>query len=552
MKRIISLIMAMILLLSLTGCRQEKSVFINKENSPVKYENTGLAVRPDSSEIPFEYTLTDAQVEEFYKLLEESEKLSMESSDWEQVDQITTELSDSLDYLEDQATMAQIIYYCDQSDEVASERFLACNDILTDANRAYNESTRRIYLSDAPCKDQLFEDWTQAELDMLLAYSPEIAELEKRNAAILVEYQALEDMASDEMIPLYLEQVKNNNQIAKIYGYDNYYEFAFRMVYDRDYEPEQLGQMRQYVQEYLVPAIDQAYMDFLDSTMELGLADGILFSAFLLNDYDNVQEDYVGRYLQSLPRQMGEGMSDAFTPGNSYFTDSEDAHEGAFTATVTDQSFCYFGPGYASAMTIVHELGHYYASQHADMNEISYDLAEVQSQGNEWLFLGNLSTMMDETLYQSVLDYKMFNDLCMILVCMMVDAFEQEIYALEDPISLTPEECNAIMEQVCEAYGGVDMIGEYALDIQEYWRMVVVENPVYYISYAVSSISAMNLYTLYQQDPEAAVAAYQVLTEQDWVEEGFLAALEAANLPGAFDESVYQHLTSRYDIYNAI
>ncbi|MBR5569351.1 MAG: hypothetical protein IKW10_00470 [Oscillospiraceae bacterium] len=552
MKRIISLIMAMILLLSLTGCRQEKSAPINKENSPVKYENTGLAVRPDSSEIPFEYTLTDAQVEEFYKLLEESEKLSMESSDWEQVDQITTELSDSLDYLEDQATMAQIIYYCDQSDEVASERFLACNDILTDANRAYNESTRRIYLSDAPCKDQLFEDWTQAELDMLLAYSPEIAELEKRNAAILVEYQALEDMASDEMIPLYLEQVKNNNQIAKIYGYDNYYEFAFRMVYDRDYEPEQLGQMRQYVQEYLVPAIDQAYMDFLDSTMELGMTDGILFSAFLLNDYDNVQEDYVGRYLQSLPRQMGEGMSDAFTPGNSYFTDSEDAHEGAFTATVTDQSFCYFGPGYASAMTIVHELGHYYASQHADMNEISYDLAEVQSQGNEWLFLGKLSTMMDETLYQSVLDYKMFNDLCMILVCMMVDAFEREIYALEDPTSLTPEECNAIMEQVCEAYGGVDMIGEYALDIQEYWRMVVVENPVYYISYAVSSISAMNLYTLYQQDPEAAVAAYQVLTEQDWVEEGFLAALEAANLPGAFDESVYQHLTSHYDIYNAI
>ena len=77
-----------------------------------------------------------------------------------------------------------------------------------------------------------------------MAYSPEIAELEKRNAEILVEYQALEDMTSDEMIPLYLEQVKNNNQIAKIYGYDNYYEFAFSMVYDRDYEPEQLVQMR--------------------------------------------------------------------------------------------------------------------------------------------------------------------------------------------------------------------------------------------------------------------------------------------------------------------
>ena len=84
--------------------------------------------------------------------------------------------------------------------------------------------------------------------------------------------------------------------------------------------------------------------------------------------------------------------------------------------------------------------------------------------------------------------------------------------------------------------------------------MVVVENPVYYISYAVSSVSAMNLYTMYQQDPEAAVAAYQLLTEQDWEEEGFLAALEAADLPGAFDESVYQYLASVYatDSYTGI
>ena len=75
MKRIVSFIMTVILLQSFTACGQKKSELINKENSPVKYENTGLAVRSDCSEIPFEYTLTDAQVEEGFLAALEAAKL---------------------------------------------------------------------------------------------------------------------------------------------------------------------------------------------------------------------------------------------------------------------------------------------------------------------------------------------------------------------------------------------------------------------------------------------------------------------------------------------
>lgn len=506
-----------------------------------------IVSRPDSSRIPFEYELTESDIEEFYALLEESEKICLEGTDLDLADEISTQVADYLDYLEDQAVIAQIIYYADQSDEEASQRYLDCTEILADTNNDYIESIRRVYRSDSPAKEVLFEDWTQKELDMLLSYSEEVAALEKRNAEILVEYQALDDPASDDMIPLYLEQVSNNNRIAQIYGYENYYEYAFEMVYDRDYAPAQLEDMRQYVAQYISDDYDDALELLMEAMDEMTFIEQMQFSGFETKDFDAVSKDYVGLYLEGLPQQMKEGMADAFKDGNSYYTDLPDAHDGAFTTVVGDQSFCFFGPGYANCLTVVHEIGHYYGSQFADMDAMSYDLAETQSQGNEWLFMSVLSEHMDRELYNTLVSYKMYNDLAVILICVLVDEFEQRIYAVEDPTSLTAEDCNAIMEEVCSHYGGVDYISTYTADIQQYWRMVVVESPVYYISYGVSAIAAMNLYTLYQEDAEAAIAAYRVITEQDWEGEGFLAALEAAGLPGPFDESVYEALDAIYE-----
>ena len=83
--------------------------------------------------------------------------------------------------------------------------------------------------------------------------------------------------------------------------------------------------------------------------------------------------------------------------------------------------------------------------------------------------------------------------------------------------------------------------------MQNYWKMVVVEQPVYYISYAVSSIAALNIFTMSLEDEDAAWDAYIKLAEQMDIDQGFLWNIEQAGLAGPFDEEVYQELVERYE-----
>lgn len=540
MKRIVAFIVCLCLMLSTSGCLfiTIPSIEIPKlPIFPTKPQQTGS--------IPFTYTLTDEDVDAFYRLLEASEKLALESADFEEVDQLTDALDEQYNVLEDQCAIAQLLYYSDMSDEAASELYLECVDICGDANNAYMEMVRRIYQSDAPTKDQLFEDWTQQELDMLMAYTDEIMTLQKRNSELLVEYQSLPDTTSDAMIPLYIEQVRNHNRMAQIYGFENYYEYAFRLGYERDYGVEELEKMRGYVAKHLAPIYKNAYNTFSDSLDEMSDKDRNAVARFMSDHYMLQDEAYLRNYLKTLPEDMKEIMQEALDESNSCFTDSPDAYEGAFTTQIGERSFCFFGPGYSNSLTVAHELGHFYGSYYSDLDALPLDLAETQSQGNEWLFMGQLAQKMDPQVYAAMCNYKLFNDLATLQICVLVDEFEQRIYAEPNLDRFTAADFNRVMTEVCSHYGGEEYISYWLTDIQSYWRDVVMESPVYYISYAVSAVAAMNLYTLYLQDPEQAVQTYRLLIENE-AEAGFLQTIEAAGLPGPFDESFYADVAKMY------
>ena len=260
-----------------------------------------------------------------------------------------------------------------------------------------------------------------------------------------------------------------------------------------------------------------------------------------------MQQDkpYFTDYLKTLPEDMADIMGQALDETNSYFTDSPNAYEGAFTTQIGERSFCFFGPGYTNSLTVAHELGHFYGSYYSDLDELPLDLAETQSQGNEWLFLAQLTQSMEPALHEVMTSYKMFNDLATIEICVLVDEFEQRIYSEPNLDSFTAADFNRVMTEVCSNYGGEAYISYWLTDIQSYWRMVVMEAPVYYISYAVSAVAAMNFYTLYLENPEQALQAYTLLIENE-EEAGFLQTIRAAGLPGPFDENFYADITKMY------
>lgn len=486
------------------------------------------------------YTMTDGDMEKFSADLLALEQLYMQDAPIEEIEKAETALEELAEFIDDQCSIANVIYCYDTTDKTASDRYLKSEEI---GNRVADEfmlCARRIYESDAPNKDYFFTDWTEAEMERLMHYTPRVAELEQRNAELVVAYRDLEDPSvSEEMVTIYREFVLNNNEIASIYGYDNYYDYAYAVGYGRDYAPQMVDTMALYAQEYLLPACVNAMNTFLSVYEKLSYVQQLKISNLMFQNYDAGSVNYVEEYMLTLPETAQNAMNRMFTEERVVFTEEPNAREGAFTTLVGMEPFCFFGPGYQGASTLIHELGHFYGAVEGDFYTMPLDLAETQSQGNEWLFTAFLKEDLSEEVYECYVDYKLYEVIAGTLVQLAVDGFEKAVYSHPDVENMTMEDFEAIMDQVAESYGGIDFFTENITDLQSYWKMVVVESPVYYISYAVSSMTALNIYTIAVEDMERATDVYCSLVEMDDYEEGFLAIISEAGLPGPFQEDVY-------------
>ena len=305
--------------------------------------------------------------------------------------------------------------------------------------------------------------------------------------------------------------------------------------------------MQTYAAQYLIPAMEGALTKFTTSYQALTEEEQNALALFEYSSFVDMEQPYLEDYLNILPADTRNAMLDMFDGDILLLDEQESAMEGAFTTTVgPEQPLCFFGPGYSDTLTAIHEVGHYYGCRYTDLNEIPLDLAEVHSQGNEWLFIAYLEGQMSENLYNAIVNYKMFNDLAVVVIGLVVDAFEYKVYTAPNPGALTAQDLDKMMEEVCEAFGGIEYFSENLTDIQSYWRMVVIEQPVYYVSYAVSALAAMDLYSLAQQDFDEAIECYVNLSEDLDPEKGFLENLSNAGLQSPFAEDTFRDLYEQF------
>ena len=540
MKKLLCILLALCLAFgTLAGCQPEKKKPVSTP-APSEPSQQG----PES---PYNkhlvYTMTDADVEKFSTDLLALEQMYLQDASIEDIDAAEDALEDLTEFINDQCSIAQVIYCYDTTDETASDRFLKSQEIGNRVSDEFMLCARRIYESDAPNKDYFFTEWTDAEMERLMHYTTRVAELEQRNAELLVSYRDMEDPVTDpRMVPIYQELVQNNNEIAQIYGYDSYYDYAYRVGYDRDYAPETVDKMHRYAKIYLVPACIKALTAFTENYQKLTGIQQLKFSNLLFEDFNTSGVNYVEKYLLTLPETAQNAMNRMFTEDRVVFTDEKNAREGAFTTLAGMEPFCFFGPGYQTASTIVHELGHFYGAAEGDLLTTPLDLAETQSQGNEWLFLAFMEDELTEGVYNAYVDYKIYEVIAGTLVQLAVDAFEKAVYSQENIEAMTQEDFEELMVQAAQPYGGIEFFGEYITDLQGYWKMVVVESPVYYVSYAVSSMAAMNLFPIARENREEAMEIYCGLVELEDYDDGFLAIIEDAGLPGPFQEDVYEYI----------
>ena len=373
---------------------------------------------------------------------------------------------------------------------------------------------------------------------------------------------------------LYEQLVNKNNQLAVLYGYDNYMTYSYKNVYNRNYTPAQTKAMSAFVKQYIVPLytsinakFETAYnaLDGNDATdADINLYNGLMFDSLFTKTtskyFDEVKDaiDLISNYFKYLDSsndvKFYNAVEDLFKNGN-YFVGQV---EGAFTYYMPQvgNTILYFdntdyGEGYyhcySNSFTFVHEFGHYYENVHnltkSGERPLSYDFCETQSQGNEMMFLAWLGSNTTASKgYNAVKYSQLANMLQTVLNATAIDEFEQAVYtgSYEGYTTLNANNYQDLYDTICTKYGINDKENG-----NTYWMGVCFDNAAYYISYAMSALPSIEIYAkAVDKDGGVDVARTAYLTLFTNASTDYNTVLAAAGLHNAFEEALYTELTN--------
>lgn len=488
-----------------------------------------------------------AAIDQLYQEIEDAIKglSNVAPADFvEMFDEYDTQIS----YIQSQYQFAQIAY--DINYDSASR-----SDYMT-ISEYYNTSIDRYYslfgeINESKYGSYFWEwtGWSEAEIAEVLEIAGSY-DLENQNAVdeITRAYEDLMDrlgwnLSSAtkaqllQLYDLYNKLVTANNNIAATAGYDNYMEYAYANVYERDYTPDEAQAMRNYVREYIGPILAdtiQKYMDFNEAYSNRGgwttQADQLYYSMFaaeyMFRDMealyaagDTMRAGMVSDLRQNMSDYFaflseGAGADEVnfydevnalFRNGNYFLGTNPNRTAYTWYIYSLDLPMLLFTDGYKDAFTFVHEFGHYFQFAYNDRLGVSMDQDETQSQGDEMLFLAWLSKHIPEGITEGfeLLELEQLYDMLGIMVmATAVDEFEYLVYtgATEfngQPIATVKLsdgteviDYNTLYTQVMLSYW--DEIDTYYNTA--YWSFVVFDQAAYYISYAMSALPALEIY----------------------------------------------------------
>jgi hypothetical protein len=399
-----------------------------------------------------------------------------------------------------------------------------------------------------------YKEWDPKEKEQAIAdsevYDEECAALRTKIDALKQEQRDLTESEYDARSEeIYTELIKTGTALGKKLGFNGYMDYAYSDIYTRDYTPEEVRKVATTVggESGLSPVINAA-LDRLYNTEiranELTALQSLLYGSF---------EDKNVRFILDLfYSKMGGDIYEAYREffKNGYYYlgyESGKSEDGAFTfyLDTLEVPAIYFGPGYQDAFTFVHEFGHYYNYvKNGGKDALSYDLAETQSQGDEWLFLAFLKEHYYGTNIPVYMEsYYLVNTLLTVFISFSVNEFEMLAYDAVTGGNDAPKYDELYKDAVNTVYSYDILLGHLGYPPENYWRLVVIENPGYYVSYAISQIPAMELYTVACTDFAKAVTMYEAIqTTGD-----FVAVVTAAGLHSPLENEVYAILAKAFE-----
>ena len=434
-------------------------------------------------------------------------------------------------------TLAELASDQNAADQTLSDRASRQTQAYYDAVDLYNQTLFEI--SEGENSSVLSKEFEMWQIEYFKSYdaesSPQSLELAAQESQLVRQYAALSsqgEMDYDAAADIFLELVSVRAELASLSGAANFSEYAYSAYYSRDYSPTDAQKLWKTAKEDFAPLLHK-YADEVTSTLQSVQADGAL----------DLSETAITDALCYGAARISPEVSDAaqylLSHGLYDISDSDTKLSTGYTSYLYSYNvpFIYNCP-YGSHLDyadLFHEFGHwlagYYHGSDALYGVIDYDLSELQSQGMEVLFLQYYDEFFGENA-QLLRAETLLNLVYSVVTGAMYDEFQQKVYLEPD---LTKDRLLELFREVYESYGFESYDGcEYR------WADIIhnFQQPLYYISYAVSAIPALELYVRSIDSPNDAADAYlRVASMSD--EEFFLTdALREAGLANSMKSPI--------------
>lgn len=460
-----------------------------------------------------------------------------------EVQTLYEEIMDELDILSTQNALAGIQYdangadpaMADASAEIAAQGARLSDETLQVLQRLTGTPYEDILEADAG-KDNVaalrdYEPLTDKQADLLdkeqrliqkydqamarpaeVVYEGEIWTEETLAAAdveedVYFEVTDLLDQARNRIAgEIYRELVQVRTEIAREAGYENYAEYAYENTYNRDYSIKDIQSVWEAVKNHVVP-ISEKPLDDLTSRDIRNLE---------MRSRSSGEEilDAMDAFLYQTDQELGETLR-FMRKYHLYDIEYSDAKlPTGYTVGLPayGTAFIFNSPygDYQDYSDTVHEFGHFCETFHSTEREFwadfNIDVGEIHSQALELFFTSyaeNVFASCGET-YRSII---LYNILDSVLEGCMYDEFQVAVYENPDQ---SLNEINDRFRDISEQYGyeyGADDFSGFWVEISH-----TFQSPMYYISYATSALSALDLWLWYLEDEPAAVETYMELS----------------------------------------
>lgn len=309
---------------------------------------------------------------------------------------------------------------------------------------------------------------------------------------------------------LYLETLKNYDVSEYMYDY-----------YNRDYTAEQVSEIYSEIVETLVPILSDLHHRIEAIEREYG------------ETYDQTAFDLLEEYAPKLSPEIGESVDKLISESLYTAASGSDCYDGSYTVGLPNEQsalmYVYLDGSFYDLVTVSHEFGHFHSDWRNTtpiyLQSLNLDIAESQSQCMEMLF----TTFYPDILGKSAAYYEMvevYNLLDSIVAGFAIGEFEYRVMQQIDTI--TPEEVVTLYTSIYDAVN---------LGRELYQVSHLYEQPGYYISYGVSALPALQMYTMIQEDTQNAIRVYGELSAISCVsgENTFSEAMQSCGFTNFFE-----------------